>query len=109
MEPESWLTRPRTNERGLLMRFLAILFLSSALTAAPREWRDSIRDVYIDGKLDRNAQTLVTSSPRMFAIVCGEEVVLFDPESKAVSRAAKSDFAFAADRTIATTNDILGE
>ncbi|HUP59067.1 MAG TPA: thioredoxin family protein [Thermoanaerobaculia bacterium] len=81
------------------MRLLAILFFSTALTAAPREWRDSIRDVYIDGKLDRNAQTLVTSSPRMFAIVCGEEVVIFNPESKAVSRAPRSELAFAPDRT----------
>lgn len=89
------------------MRLLAILFLSSALTAAPREWRDSIRDVYINGKLDQTAQTLVTSSPRMFAVVCGDEVVIFDPESKAVSRAAKSELAFAADRTKAT-GDVSG-
>jgi len=91
------------------MRVLAILLLS-ALSTVPREWRDSIRDVYIDGKLQRGAQTLVTSSPRMFAVVCGDEVVFFDPESDAVSRAPKSAFTFAADRLTATTApDLNGE
>lgn len=91
------------------MRLLAILFLS-ALSTVPREWRDSIRDVYIDGKLERGAQTLVTSSPRMFAVVCGDEVVFFDPESDAVSSAPKSAFTFAADRLTATTApDLNGE
>src|SRR5688500_15964137 len=66
-------------------------------STAPREWRDSIRDVYIDGKLERSAQTLTSSSPRMIAVVCGEEVLLLDPETQAVSRAPKSEFTFAAD------------
>jgi hypothetical protein len=74
-----------------------------AAVPAPREWRDSIRDVYIDGKLDRNAQTLTTSGPRMIAVVCGEEVLLLDPEKNEVARVPKSEFTFAADRVSATT------
>lgn len=88
---------------------LVVLVLLSVLSSPAREWRDSIRDVYVDGKIDRSAQTLVTSSPRMIAVVCGDEVLLFDPESKAVTRALKSDFSFAADRTTATTAAIPGE
>jgi Thioredoxin len=81
--------------------FLAILL--AATIAAPRTFNDSIRDVYIDGRLDRSAQTLTSSSPRLIAVLCGEDVLLFDPESKAVSKVPKSQFTFAADRTTATT------
>lgn len=89
------------------MNAFVALLLAATVAAGPRTWNDSIRDVYIDGKLDRNAQTLTSS--RMIAVVCGEEVLLFDPESKAVSRVAKSKFTFAADRTSATTTDAAAE
>ena len=82
---------------------LFFLLMATVLSTAPREWRDSIRDVYIDGKLERGAQTLVTSSPRMFAVVCGDEVVFFDPQSTEVSSAPKSEFAFSSDRMTATS------
>ncbi len=85
------------------MHLVALLLLSATLSVQPRVWNDSIRDVYVDGKLDRTAQTLTTTEPRMIAVVCGEEVLLFDPETKAVTRAPKAVFAFAADRTTATT------
>lgn len=84
------------------MRVL-LLLMATVLSTAPREWRDSIRDVYINGKLDRSAQTLATGSPRMFAVVCGDEVVYFDPQTNEALRAPKSDFAFNADRTVATS------
>lgn len=89
------------------MHFLALV-LATVLSAPstptpPREWRDSIRDVYIDGQLVRTAQTLTTSSPRMIAVVCGEEVLLLDPEKQSVTRAAKSELAFRNDRTSATS------
>jgi hypothetical protein len=71
--------------------------------APPRDWRDSIRDVYVDGHLDRTAQTLTTSSPRMIAVVCGDEVLLLDPAKEAVTRAARAELAFKADRTSATS------
>src|SRR5687767_1184990 len=86
------------------MQTLITLLLAATIAAGPRTWNDSIRDVYVDGKLDRTAQTLTTASPRMIAVVCGDEVLLFDQDSKAVSRMAKSQFAFAADRTSATSN-----
>jgi hypothetical protein len=84
------------------MHFLALI-LVTLISTPPREWRDSIRDVYVDGTLVRSAQTLTTSSPRMIAIVCGEEVLLLDPEKQSVTRAAKSELAFKADRTSATS------
>jgi hypothetical protein len=86
---------------------LAALLLLSAALASPlpqnRVWNDSIRDVYVDGTLQRNAQTLTTSSPRMVAVVCGDEVLVFNPEAGIVSRAPKAAFTFAPDRVTATT------
>jgi len=102
------LTRNRTEVAAMNAFALVLLTLLSTATP-PREWRDSIRDVYIDGKLVRSAQTLATSSPRMLAVVCGDEVLILDPESQAVTRAASSEFAFASDRLKATTSPTLGE
>ena len=64
--------------------------------------RDGNRDVYNGGELDRNAPTLTASSPRLIAVVCGDEVLLLDPEKLTVTRAPKSQFTFNADRTSAT-------
>jgi hypothetical protein len=90
----------------VVMPLIALVLLSAALSAPPHDWRDSIRDVYIDGKLERTAQTLTSSEPRMIAVVCGEEVMLFDPDSGKVSRAPKEQFAFAPDRISATTTEL---
>ena len=88
------------------MPLVALVLLSAALSTPPRVWNDSIRDVYVDGKLERNAQTLTTSSPRMVAVVCGEDVLVFDPEAGTVARAPKGEFAFAPDRVTATTTTL---
>lgn len=88
------------------MPLAALLVLSAALASPPppdRVWNDSIRDVYVDGKLQRNVQTLTTSSPRMVAVVCGDEVMVFTPDAGTVSQAPKSAFTFAPDRVTATT------
>jgi hypothetical protein len=86
------------------MPLAALVLLSAALASPqPRIWNDSIRDVYVDGKLERNVQTLTTSSPRMIAVVCGDEVLVFTPDAGTVSRTSKAAFTFAADRVTATT------
>ena len=90
------------------MPLAALVLLSAALASPqPRVWNDSIRDVYVDGKLQRNVQTLTTSSPRMIAVVCGEEVMVFTPDAGTVSRTPKSAFTFAKDRVTATTPAML--
>jgi len=88
------------------MQILAAILLS-VIASSPVEYRDSIRDVYIDGRLDRSAQTLAASTPRMFAVMCGEEVLLVDRDAASVSRGSRADFAFNADRTVATTTAAL--
>lgn len=86
---------------------LSLLTATTPATSTPRKWNDTARDVYVAGKLDRNAQTLVTDAPRMYAIVCGDEVLILDPEKQEVARARRSAFAFSADRTSATTEQDL--
>ena len=95
------------NVLSLVLAALLVTNSTPTTTPVPREWRDGLRDVYIDGRLERNAQTLSSSSPRMIAVVCGEEVLLLDPETQEVARAAKSQFTFAPDRTKATTTDLV--
>jgi hypothetical protein len=94
-----------------LLLALALVSATSPLfsSSSPREWTDSTRDVWLDGKLDRNVQTLSSTAPRMLAIVCGEEVVILDSDAKSVSRAKKADFTFTADRTKATSAEIPRE
>lgn len=90
------------------MRALTALALLVALplsAAEPRKFNDTPRDIYIDGALQRSAQTLVSAdAPRVYAVLCGDEVLLFDPASKTVSKAPAAEFTFAKDRTSATTN-----
>ncbi|HKR65711.1 MAG TPA: thioredoxin family protein [Thermoanaerobaculia bacterium] len=89
--------------------FLLTALLSTVLSAPTREWRDSIRDVYINGKLTRAAQTLTTSEPRMLAVVCGDEVLILDPAAQSVAKAAASELTFVADRTKATSSALNTE
>ncbi|MGZ5455629.1 MAG: thioredoxin family protein, partial [Thermoanaerobaculia bacterium] len=90
-----------------LVALVLLSLLSGSLHAAETDgtlqWRDSIRDIYIDGRLERNVQALTSSSPRMIAVVCGDEVLLLDPEKRTVARAPRAQFTFAADRTSAST------
>lgn len=87
------------------MHFLAILILST-LVSTPRTWVDSTRDVYVNGSLDRSVRTLTTDSPRLIAVICGDELLLLDPANNTVSRADTSSLAFAADRTTATSPEL---
>lgn len=84
------------------MRLLAVLLLALTVTAEPRKFNDSVRDVYLDGKLDRSAQTLVSAdAPRVYAVICGDEVLLFDPAAKTVAKAPRAELELSADRTSA--------
>lgn len=84
------------------------LALVTLVLAAPREWRDSVRDIYVDGRLDRSAQLLTTTSPRLFAVLCGEKVYLLDPASGTVAAAQRDSFALTPDRTGAISLDAAG-
>ncbi|HVR41080.1 MAG TPA: thioredoxin family protein [Thermoanaerobaculia bacterium] len=89
--------------------FLSLLAATTPpATTSPRKWNDTTRDVYVGGKLDRNVQTLVAAdSPRIYAVLCGDEVLILDPEKQEVARAPRSAFTLSADRTTATTEGEL--
>lgn len=88
------------------MHFIAILVLSSLVSSTPRTWNDSTRDVYVNGSLDRAVRTLTTESPRLVAVICGDELLLLDPANNTVSRADASALTFVADRTTATSPEL---
>jgi hypothetical protein len=73
------------------------------------EWRDSARDVWIDGKLDRDTQVLTCSKPRRMALVSPKlsRVAVVDLETSTVSAADRSAFRFAKDRASAKSDPDL--
>lgn len=90
--------------RRLLTGLLPGLFLVFAAPLAAEEpaWRDATRDIFVDGRLDKTAQALV-SGPRT-AIVSPllEEAFLLDRETKAFQVVPRAAIRFAADRATAT-------
>ncbi len=55
--------------RATALTILAALFLSSLAIAADPTWRDSTRDVYVDGRLDRGVQVLSSDSGKRLALL----------------------------------------
>ncbi len=92
-----------------MKRFLAVLVLSLATSAAEvpstLEWRDSARDVWIDGTLDRDAQVLSCTAARKLALLSPRlaRAAVVDLEGKSVASAERSAFTFAKDHASATT------
>ncbi len=86
----------------LLVSFLLSAPVASASTTL---WRDTPRDLYIDGEIDRPAQILTAESPRRIAVFSTEmrQAVVFDLEAKRVSTMPRTTWTFAADRLTATT------
>src|SRR5687768_8689857 len=71
----------------------------------PVSWRDSTRDVYLDGALDRRAQVLVSSeTPPRMAILSERlpRLIILDPASGTVLEAQKSAMTLSRDRLTAT-------
>ena len=88
----------------------ALVILSApAIEASPTVWRDTPRDVYVDGSLDRPAQILFADAPRRLAIFSDrfEEAVVLDLDAGKAFTSKRSRWSFAADRMSATTEDEL--
>ncbi len=82
-----------------------LLLLSTSLAPAPRQWTDTLRDVYVDGVLVRSGQTLISEAPRMIAYVPENgNAIVIDTKSHAATTVDRSLFTFAPDRTTATTS-----
>lgn len=90
-----------------MQRFLPALLLLLAVPAtASLKWNDVLRDVYVNGALSRDCQTLNCEKPRrMVLLLSSGEVLIFDPVAHEVTTADRALFTFNDDRTAATTPD----
>ncbi len=90
-----------------MRRLLPALLLLAALPAtADLKWTDTLRDVYLNGALTREGQTLVNEHRLVYLPPCGEALI-FDRDTRELSSADRALFAFNEDRTAATTPDPL--
>ncbi len=99
-----------------MKNFIQVLLLtiagSLALAAqaskpATIEWHDTVRDVLIDGEIDRATQVISCDSPTRLAMLSPKlnNAVILNIDDKSVSLMAKEAFRFAADKTSATSDE----
>jgi len=93
----------RMLHRAILL-LLAALLLASPTNVAFAEgptWRDSTRDVYVDGHLDRAARVLSADGGKRTAVLLpgARKALLLDREASTFSVVARKAFAFNADGT----------
>lgn len=85
--------------RTALALLAAILLSAPASGAADPTWRDSTRDVYVDGRLERGAQVLSADSGRRLALLLPgvKKALILDREASAYSVVPRKAFRVAAD------------
>jgi len=88
----------RTLSRSTLVFLACALLVSAALGDEP-VWRDSTRDVYVDGRLDRGVQVLSAESGRRLALLLpdSKKALLLDREKSTFSVVPRKAFQVAAD------------
>jgi len=82
----------------------ALLLLVTLPAAAATKWNDTLRDVYVNGALSRDGQTLV-SEHRLAYLPPSGDAWIFDRDAHEVSTADRAVFTFNDDRTSASTPD----
>ncbi|MBI3650317.1 MAG: thioredoxin family protein [Acidobacteria bacterium] len=86
--------------------------LANAQNAKPTtlEWHDSVRDVLIDGDLDRNAQVITSDAPTRLVLLSPKfsKALVLNIEDKSVNVMTKEAFKFSADQTSATSDASQG-
>jgi hypothetical protein len=72
---------------------------------AKSEWSDTVRDVLVDGEIDRTAQVLTAGQPTRLAVISPKfsKAIILDVDKKSVGMLAKDAFKFSADHASATT------
>jgi hypothetical protein len=88
----------RTLSRSALVLLAGLLLVSAALADEPA-WRDSTRDVYVDGRLDRGVQVLSADSGRRLALLLpdSKKALLLDREKSTFLIVPRKAFHVAAD------------
>lgn len=82
----------------------ALLLLTALPAAADIKWNDTLRDVYVNGVLTRDGQTLVNEH-RLAYLPPSGDAWIFDRDAHEVATADRAVFTFNDDRTSATTPD----
>jgi hypothetical protein len=74
---------------------------------AQLSWNDSVRDVLIDGELDRASQIISSDSPSRLAMISPKlsKAVVLNIADKSVNLMAKEAFSFSADKASATSDE----
>jgi hypothetical protein len=92
-----------------LTLLLACSFVASgqAGKAGQLSWNDTVRDVLIDGELDRTTQIISCESPSKLAMISPKlsQAVVLNVADKSVSLMAKEAFSFSADKASATSDE----
>jgi thiol-disulfide isomerase/thioredoxin len=85
----------------------ALLLLSALPAAASTKWNDTLRDVYVNGALTRDGQTLVHEHQMAWLPPGGGEAWILDRDTHETATVERSVFTFNDDRTSATTPDVF--
>ena len=88
----------RTLSRATLLFLATLVSVQAALLAEEPTWRDSTRDVYVDGHLDRAARVLSADAGKKTAVLLPGErkALLLDREASTFSVVPRKAFSFAA-------------
>lgn len=89
-----------------MRRLLPALLLLALPAAAATKWNDTLRDVYVDGALHRDVQTLVHEHQLAYLPPDGQ-ALLFDRDTHELAAVDRALFTFNDDRTSATTPDTM--
>lgn len=99
-----------------LTLFLVLLFICSfaatgkAVTFEQLSWNDSVRDVLIDGEIDRATQIITCDSPSKLAMISPKfsKAIVLNITDKSVSLMPKEAFSFTSDKASATSDESKG-
>jgi hypothetical protein len=98
-----------------ILFFILLLTCSFAVTGqtgkpAQLSWNDTVRDVLIDGELDRTTQIITCDSPSKLAMISPKlsKAVVLNITDKSVSLMTKEAFSFSSDKASATSDESKG-
>lgn len=93
--------------KSILLLIAFTVITATAQNNAPMlSWNESVKDVYIDGQLDRNAQVFFCDAPKRIALISPklDFAVILDQDNQTISTTLKEMFQIVPDHTRATSD-----
>lgn len=93
--------------KSILLLIAATVITAAAQNNAPMlSWTESVKDVYIDGQLDRNSQVFFCDAPKRMALISPklDFAVILNQDNQTISTTLKELFQITADHTRATSD-----